>query len=104
MVLKKATEFELLEALEEGPRIRQVDLAARLRMAMGTVNLHLKRFAAKGYIKVKRIGRRQYISIHLFLLCLQGRDLPQRPSRREIDMGRLRIPSSPKMLFSQIER
>lgn len=60
MVLKKATEFELLEALEEEPQIRQVDLAARLGVAVGTVNLHLKRFAAKGYIKVKRIGRRQW--------------------------------------------
>jgi predicted nucleotidyltransferase/DNA-binding MarR family transcriptional regulator len=60
MVFKKATEFELLEVLEEEPQMRQVDLAARLGVAVGTVNWHLKRFASKGYIKVKRIERRQW--------------------------------------------
>lgn len=49
--------LRLLEALEEEPQIRQMDLAVRLGVAIGTVNWHLKRLAAKGYIKVKRIGR-----------------------------------------------
>jgi len=46
-----------MEALAERPEARQVDLAARLGVAVGTINWYLKRFAAKGYIKVKRIGR-----------------------------------------------
>ena len=54
---KNDREFELLEALAEKPEARQVDIAAQLGVAVGTVNWHLKRFAAKGYIKVKRIGR-----------------------------------------------
>jgi DNA-binding MarR family transcriptional regulator len=54
---KDVRELELLEALAEKPVARQVDLAARLGVAVGTVNWHLKRLAAKGYIKVKRIGR-----------------------------------------------
>jgi len=54
---KEIRELELLEALSEESEARQVDLAARLGVAVGTVNWHLKRFAAKGYIKVKRIGR-----------------------------------------------
>jgi DNA-binding MarR family transcriptional regulator len=54
---KNVRELELLEALAEKPEARQVDIAAQLGVAVGTVNWHLKRFAAKGYIKVKRIGR-----------------------------------------------
>jgi len=58
--LKEIKEFELMEALAERPEARQVDLAARLGVAVGTINWYLKRFAAKGYIKVKRIGRWQW--------------------------------------------
>jgi DNA-binding MarR family transcriptional regulator len=43
--------------LTEKPEARQVDLAARLGVAVGTINWHLKRLVAKGYIKVQRIGR-----------------------------------------------
>jgi len=57
---KDIRELELLEALAVKPEARQVDLAARLGVAVGTVNWHLKRLAAKGYIKVKRIGRWQW--------------------------------------------
>jgi len=53
-------ELELLEALAEDPEARQVDLATRLGVAVGTVNWLLKRLATKGYIKVKRIGRWQW--------------------------------------------
>jgi DNA-binding MarR family transcriptional regulator len=54
---KDIRELELLSALAEKPEARQVDLAARLGVAVGTINWHLKRLAARGYIKVKRIGR-----------------------------------------------
>lgn len=50
-------ELQLLEALAEEPVVRQADLAARLGIAVGTVNWLLKRLAAKGYVKVKKIGR-----------------------------------------------
>lgn len=49
--------LRLMEALEEEPEVRQMDLAVRLGVTVGTVNWHLKRLVAKGYIKVKKIGR-----------------------------------------------
>jgi len=49
--------LRLLEELEEEPEVRQMDLAVRLGVATGTVNWHLKRLAAKGYVKVKKIGK-----------------------------------------------
>lgn len=61
-------ELKLLEALAEEPEIRQVDLAARLGIAVGTVNWLLKRLAAKGYIKVQRIGQWRW----RYLLTPQG--------------------------------
>jgi len=54
---EKARELKILETLEQKPELRQVDLAARLELAVGTVNWHLKRLAAKGYVKVKKIGK-----------------------------------------------
>jgi DNA-binding MarR family transcriptional regulator len=53
-------ELELLEALLENPNARQVDLAKRLGVAVGTVNWLVKRLASKGLVKVKRIGRWQW--------------------------------------------
>jgi len=49
--------LRLMEELEEEPEVRQMDLAVRLGVATGTVNWHLKRLAARGYVKVKRIGQ-----------------------------------------------
>ena len=57
MASEQARELRVLETLEQEPELRQVDLAARLGLAVGTVNWHLKRLTAKGYLKVKRIGR-----------------------------------------------
>lgn len=65
---EKIRELKLLEALEEEPEARQVDLAARLGMAVGTVNWLLKRLTAKGYVKVKRIGQWHW----RYLLTPQG--------------------------------
>jgi DNA-binding MarR family transcriptional regulator len=55
-----ARELELLEALEENPTARQIDLATRMGVAVGTVNWLLKRLVGKGYVKAKRIGRWQW--------------------------------------------
>ena len=52
-------ELILLEEIEHDPDVSQASLAAQLGVAVGTVNWHLKRLIAKGYIKVKRAQRRK---------------------------------------------
>jgi DNA-binding MarR family transcriptional regulator len=52
-------ELNLLEQIEHDPDITQASLAAQLGVAVGTVNWHLKRLVAKGYIKVKRAQRKK---------------------------------------------
>ncbi len=52
-------ELSLLEEIEHDPDANQATLAARLGVAVGTVNWHLKRLVAKGYVKVKRAERRK---------------------------------------------
>ena len=51
--------LSLLEAIEQNPDITQASLATRLGVAVGTVNWHLKRLVAKGYVKVKRAERKK---------------------------------------------
>ncbi|MBN1537185.1 MAG: winged helix-turn-helix transcriptional regulator [Anaerolineales bacterium] len=52
-------ELTLLESIESDPDVSQASLAAQLGVAVGTVNWHIKRFVAKGYVKVKRAQRRK---------------------------------------------
>jgi DNA-binding MarR family transcriptional regulator len=52
-------EMVLLEKIEYDPDINQATLASQLGVAVGTVNWHIKRFIAKGYVKVKRAQRRK---------------------------------------------
>lgn len=52
-------ELIMLEQIEHDPDITQASLAAQLGVAVGTVNWHLKRLIAKGYVKVKRAQRRK---------------------------------------------
>jgi DNA-binding MarR family transcriptional regulator len=52
-------EMALLEKIETDPDVTQLSLAVQLGVAVGTVNWHLKRMIAKGYIKVKRATRRK---------------------------------------------
>lgn len=52
-------ELVLLEEIEQDPDVTQASLAAQLGVAVGTVNWHLKRLIAKGYVKVKRAQRRK---------------------------------------------
>ncbi len=58
----------LLLVRHDPPPQREVDLAAQVGVAVGTVNWHLKRLAAKGLIKIKRIGRWRW----QYLLTPQG--------------------------------
>ena len=52
-------ELRLLEEIERNPETTQADLAARLGVAVGTVNWCLKRLVKKGYVKVKQLQRRR---------------------------------------------
>lgn len=52
-------EIFLLEKIEDDPDVTQASLAELLGIAVGTVNWHIKRFIAKGYVKVKRAQRRK---------------------------------------------
>jgi len=52
-------ELLLLEHIERDPDINQATLADQMGVAVGTVNWHIKRFVAKGYVKVKRAPRRK---------------------------------------------
>ncbi len=49
----------LLEEIERDPDTTQATLANQLGVAVGTVNWHVKRLIAKGYVKVKRAERRK---------------------------------------------
>ena len=52
-------ELTLLEQIENDPDVNQSTLATQLGVAVGTVNWHLKRLIAKGYVKVKRADRKK---------------------------------------------
>ncbi len=54
-----AREIHLLDQIESDPNVTQASLAVQLGVAVGTVNWHLKRLIAKGYVKIKRAERRK---------------------------------------------
>lgn len=49
----------ILEKIEQDPDATQASLAEQLGVAVGTVNWHIKRLVAKGYVKVRRVERRK---------------------------------------------
>jgi len=49
----------ILEHIEKDPDATQASLASQLGVAVGTINWHLKRLVAKGYVKVRRAERRK---------------------------------------------
>jgi DNA-binding MarR family transcriptional regulator len=52
-------ELTLLEQIENDPDVNQSTLATQLGVAVGTVNWHLKRLIAKGYVKAMRAERKK---------------------------------------------
>ncbi|MBI9043076.1 MAG: winged helix-turn-helix transcriptional regulator [Anaerolineaceae bacterium] len=52
-------DLTILETIEKDPDTSQAFLANQLGVAVGTINWHLKRLIAKGYVKVKRAQRRK---------------------------------------------
>lgn len=66
--LDTSRDMLLLEQIENDPDVTQASLAAQLGVAVGTVNWHVKRLVAKGYVKVKRAQRRKL----RYLITSQG--------------------------------
>ena len=54
-----AADLTILEHIENEPDTTQATLAEKVGVAVGTVNWHLKRLVAKGYIKVTRAERKK---------------------------------------------
>ena len=52
-------DLALLEQIGIDPDTTQASMATQLGVAVGTVNWHIKRLIAKGYVKVKRAERRK---------------------------------------------
>jgi len=50
-------DLNLLNQITNDPDATQANLAGQLGVAVGTVNWHLKRLVAKGYVKVRRAQR-----------------------------------------------
>ena len=60
--------IQLLETIEQTPKVTQLDLAAQLGVAVGTVNWYIKRLIAKGYVRVSRMQRKRL----LYLITPRG--------------------------------
>jgi DNA-binding MarR family transcriptional regulator len=52
-------DMDLLGQIEQNPDISQAGMAQELGVAVGTINWHIKRLVAKGYVKVKRAQRKK---------------------------------------------
>lgn len=66
-------DLEILTAVGEGGATSQRALAARMGVALGLVNLYLKRLAHKGYIKVTEFPEKPYARKRLkYLLTPKG--------------------------------
>ena len=52
-------DLTILEQIEKEPDTTQATLAESVGVAVGTINWHLKRLIAKGYVKVKRAKRKK---------------------------------------------
>lgn len=57
--IETTRDLSLLDTIEHNPDVTQATLATQLGVAVGTVNWHLKRLVAKGYVKVKHAERRK---------------------------------------------
>ena len=52
-------DLDILKRIEQEPDATQASIADQLGVAVGTINWHLKRLIAKGYVKVQRAERRK---------------------------------------------
>lgn len=58
-MLPNEADLIILDHIESQPNTTQATLAERLGVAVGTINWHMKRLVQKGYVKVKKAGRRK---------------------------------------------
>ncbi len=54
-------ELRLLEEVDESPQLSQRGLAKRLGVALGVANLLLRNLSTKGYVRINRVGWRQWV-------------------------------------------
>jgi DNA-binding MarR family transcriptional regulator len=59
VIPENSPDLPILEQIEENPDANQATIASRLDVAVGTINWHLKRLIAKGYVKAKRLNRKK---------------------------------------------
>lgn len=52
-------DLDILENIENNPNATQASLASHMNVAIGTVNLHLKRLIENGYIEIQRSEKRK---------------------------------------------
>lgn len=52
-------DLTILEQIQINPDATQASLATQLGVAVGTINWHIKRLVAKGYVKARRVSRRK---------------------------------------------
>jgi len=78
-----ARELALLETIERNPDVTQASLAAQLGVAVGTVNWHLKRLIAKGYVKIQRAERRKL----RYIITPEGIALRARLTRHYVEQS-----------------
>jgi DNA-binding MarR family transcriptional regulator len=60
---KQDRDLVILEHITKEPDASQATLATQLGVAVGTINWHIKRLIAKGYVKVRRAERRKLLYI-----------------------------------------
>ena len=63
IIEETSRDLDLLNHITNDPDATQANLASQLGVAVGTVNWHLKRLVAKGYVKVRRAQRHKLLYI-----------------------------------------
>jgi len=56
----KDREYRLLEAISKDEEVTQATLAAKLGMAVGSVNWYVRRLIGRGYLKATRMDRTRF--------------------------------------------
>jgi DNA-binding MarR family transcriptional regulator len=73
--------LQILQAIASGTPITQRSLARRMGVALGLTNLLLRRLAAKGYVKVSRMGTRHV----RYLMTASGWEALALETRRSLE-------------------
>jgi DNA-binding MarR family transcriptional regulator len=90
-------ELILLEQIADDPDINQATLAEKLDVAVGTVNWHIKRLVAKGYVKAKRAQRKKL----RYIITPEGIALRARLTMQYID-NQMRLYRETRLLVKEL--